>query len=204
MISYAEVLEDIVLARALRHVEAGFWIDVGAGHPHYHSATKMFSERGWRGINIEPVFEWFNELAKTRWRDINLNLAASSTDGVARLYEVAGTGLSTTVERYARRLEGLSIRTIDVPCSTISQICSEYVSGEIHFLKVDVEGAEGLVFAGCDFARFRPWIIVAEATEPLTTAPITNRGKIFCSRRTMSFRYLMDLTAFTSRPKETN
>jgi hypothetical protein len=28
-----------------------------------------------------------------------------------------------------------------------------------------------LILAGCDFARFRPWIVLIEATEPLTDVP---------------------------------
>jgi hypothetical protein len=44
--SYAQALEDVVLSRALRDVEKGFWIDVGANHSLYYSVTKTFSERG--------------------------------------------------------------------------------------------------------------------------------------------------------------
>ncbi len=91
--SYAQALEDVVLFRALRCVEKGFWIDVGANHPLHHSVTKTFSVRGWRGINIEPVSEWFIELVKDRPNDINLNIAVSSFDGVIELHEIAGTGL---------------------------------------------------------------------------------------------------------------
>src|SRR5690348_14327190 len=64
MTSYAQALEDVVLSRALRHVEKGFWIDVGANHPLLDSVTKSFSVRGWSGINIEPVSQWFTELMK--------------------------------------------------------------------------------------------------------------------------------------------
>jgi FkbM family methyltransferase len=169
--SYAQVLEDVVLSRALRDVEKGFWIDVGANHPLHHSVTKTFSVRGWRGINIEPVSEWFIELVKDRPNDINLNIAVSSFDGVIELHEIAGTGLSTTIEAFADRAAGFPKKTIAVPCRRLSNICSEYVSGQIQFLKIDVEGAERLVLEGCDFNRFRPWIIVVEATEPLTAVP---------------------------------
>jgi FkbM family methyltransferase len=167
--SYAQALEDVVLTRALRHVEKGFWIDVGANHPYHHSVTKTFSERGWSGINIEPVSEWFTELVKDRPSDVNLNLAASSFDGFIELHEIAGTGLSTSIERFASRAQGFVQRTLTVPCRTLSSICREHVHEEIHFLKIDVEGAEQSVLEGCDFARFRPWIVVVEATEPLSS-----------------------------------
>jgi hypothetical protein len=50
-------------------------------------------------------------------------------------------------------------------------ICDEYVHGDIHFLKIDVEGAEKSVLQGCDFNRFRPWLLVVEATLPTTQTP---------------------------------
>jgi FkbM family methyltransferase len=169
--SYAQALEDVVLSRVFRDVEKGFWIDVGANHPLHDSVTKSFSLRGWSGINIEPVSQWFTELAKDRPNDINLNVAASSFDGTIELYEIVGTGLSTTIEDFADRARGFPRITITVPCRTLSSICTEHVRREIHFLKIDVEGAERSVLEGCDFTRFRPWIVVVEATEPLTTIP---------------------------------
>ena len=54
-ISYAQNFEDIMLWRALGHVSGGFWIDVGAADPDTHSVTRVFSERGWCGVNIEPI-----------------------------------------------------------------------------------------------------------------------------------------------------
>ena len=50
----------------------------------------------------------------------------------------------------------------------MSNVLGEFAPDEIHFLKIDVEGAEQLVLAGMDFDRFRPWIVVVEATKPLT------------------------------------
>jgi hypothetical protein len=45
------------------------------------------------------------------------------------------------------------------------------VHGDIHFLKIDVEGAERSVLQGCNFLRFRPWLLAIEATVPCTYTP---------------------------------
>jgi hypothetical protein len=47
-------------------------------------------------------------------------------------------------------------------------VCEEHVQEgqQIHFLKIDVEGFEGEVLRGMDFARWRPWVLVIEATLP--------------------------------------
>jgi len=171
--SHAQAFEDRVLLRALRHIERGFYIDAGAQHPNVSSVTKLFYDRGWNGINIEPVPHWFDLLAQHRPRDINLRLAAGAANGETEFYEIPGSGLSTIVARFAEshRKAGWACRSTRVPTRPIADICREHVSGEIHFLKVDTEGAEAIVLESCDFSRYRPWIVLIEATEPLTDIP---------------------------------
>jgi len=55
MVSYAQDAEDVMLQRAFPRDYRGFYIDAGASDPVQFSVTKHFYDRGWRGINIEPV-----------------------------------------------------------------------------------------------------------------------------------------------------
>jgi hypothetical protein len=64
------------------------------------------------------------------------------------------------------RAEGHAVAELRVPVSTLSAICAEHARGEIHFLKIDVEGFEAEVLRGMDFERWRPWVLVIEATLP--------------------------------------
>jgi len=171
--SHAQFYEDRVLLRSLRHVSRGFYIDVGAQDPAVGSVTKLFYDRGWRGINIEPVPHWYDQLVEQRTRDINLRMAVDAVCGEAVLYEIPESGLSTTVAKYAERhrAAGWACLSRSVPTRSLAEICNEYVRGEIHFLKVDAEGSEHLILKGGDFARYRPWIVLIEATEPLTDVP---------------------------------
>jgi FkbM family methyltransferase len=171
--SYAQWAEDLILLRALNTVDRGFYIDVGAWDEVQDSVTKLFYEKGWSGINIEPCPRWFSTLVAPRSRDINLRLAASDHTGVVTLHEIPETGLSTIVAKYADQYlaQGLPHRAYPVPCRPLRDICDEYVHGDIHFLKIDVEGAEKSVLQGCDFNRFRPWLLVIEATVPNTQTP---------------------------------
>jgi hypothetical protein len=54
-VSYAQNFEDVMLWRALRSLESGFYIDVGANDPTIDSVTKAFYASRWHGINIEPM-----------------------------------------------------------------------------------------------------------------------------------------------------
>jgi FkbM family methyltransferase len=169
-ISYAQNGEDVILWRALKDVEDGFYIDVGACDPDDLSVTKAFSERGWRGLNIEPVRQYYELCVAKRPRDINLNVAVTAKSGIAHLNVVKDTGLSTTISAVAAEAahKGWSVETEDVPALSLADICETLPPQEIHFLKIDVEGGEQAVLQGADFERFRPWVVVVEATVPLS------------------------------------
>lgn len=167
-VSYAQNYEDVMLARALAGVERGFYIDVGAQDPRFDSVTKAFYDQGWHGINLEPVEHWHRRLQDERPRDINLCLAAGDHEGTITFHETDESGLSTASAEFAERhrAQGHALRTRQVPVSTLDAICRAHDVREVHFLKVDVEGAEAEVLRGLDLARLRPWIILVEATEP--------------------------------------
>ncbi len=173
-ISYAQNYEDVVLWRTLKGVNSGFYIDVGAADPEEISVTKAFYDRGWSGINIEPTANYFERLVQARSRDLNLNVAVGASPGLMVLNEISGTGLSTRDQEIARRHAESGWQSLEttVPMLTLTSICESQAITEIHFLKVDVEGAEADVLRGMDFSRFRPWIIVVEATEPLSSARV--------------------------------
>ena len=168
-ISYSQNSEDVLLWRALGHVAGGFYIDVGANDPEEHSVTRAFYDAGWRGISIEPLPSFHQAFLDQRPRDVNLAVAAGSVDGEQTLYDtpqVRGWASPEAAVAELHRAEGHEVVEMTVPVRTLASVCAEYVRGEIHFLKIDVEGFEGEVLKGMDFARWRPWVLVIEATLP--------------------------------------
>ena len=167
-VSYAQNFEDVLLRRAFRDVRQGFYIDVGAAHPDVDSVTRAFYDRGWRGINIEPVAELHARLRAARPRDVNLRVIAGAASGEATIHVIAGTGLSTVDADLAaaHRAAELDVRGETVAVATVSQIWREHAPDDVHFLKVDVEGAEAAVLEGAELASLRPHIVLVEATAP--------------------------------------
>jgi FkbM family methyltransferase len=197
-ISYAQNFEDVMLWRALKHVEQGFYIDVGANDPTIDSVTKAFYERGWRGINIEPLMSHYKDLQVERPRDINLCCAVGETSGEIDLFECDIRGWATAEQSLADKHvqeghEGVYHR---VPLRTLSDICQEYVSGEIHFLKIDVEGLEKDVISGADFQKFRPWIVVVEATKSNSTEEVHEQWEGLLFAVSYQFAYADGLNRF--------
>jgi len=173
-VSYAQNFEDVMLWRALKQVKNGFYIDVGANDPNVDSVTRAFYERGWHGINIEPLISHHRDLERERPNDINLCCAAGAQNGELELWEcdIRGwaTASNTVVEQHKK--EGHEGIFHKVPVVPLSDICAKYVTNEIHFLKIDVEGFEKSVIEGMDFSLFRPWVVVVEATQPNSTEEV--------------------------------
>jgi len=169
MLSYAQNGEDVLIDRVLLNKRSGFYIDVGAFHPIIDSVTKHFSLLGWRGINIEPDPEFFALLARDRPDEINICAAVGRQSGQTVLHRLTARQCSTISEAHLARLDPDSRTGADqvpVPIMTLAEICAEHVKGDIDFLKIDVEGAEADVVAGADWRKFRPRLVVIEATHP--------------------------------------
>jgi len=174
IISHAQNFEDVMLWRALKHIEHGFYIDVGANDPVVDSVTQLFYEHAWCGINIEPLTSHWQALQDARSRDINLLCTVGKFEGEIKLWECEVRGWATTDQAVITYHEanGYSGRYVTVPQMTLNQICLQHAPKDVHFLKIDVEGSECSVLEGMDFQRFRPWIVVIEATFPNTTTMV--------------------------------
>src|SRR6266545_1788243 len=170
-VSYAQNFEDVMLWRALKHIEKGFYVDVGAQHPVIDSVSKAFYERGWRGIHIEPVPQYAELLRKDRPDETVLQVALADTEGTLELNVIPDSGLSTCVDAYAERHKvegGYEYHRIQVPVLTLKSVSGSLAGKDVHWLKIDVEGFEEIVLRGWDSQTLRPWIILVEATIPLS------------------------------------
>ena len=172
MISYAQNREDVLLNRLFAADYKGFYIDVGANHPILGSVTAHFYSRGWRGINIEPSCS-YSQVAGARTGDLNLQVALSNQSGTATFYEFPdATGMSTLgPEAAAIGAAKLGYQCVPRtgPVTTLAQVCRDHALEHIDFISIDVEGHERQVLEGADFTRYRPRVVVIEATRPHTT-----------------------------------
>lgn len=172
MISYAQNMEDVMLARAFAGLNNGFYVDIGAYDPEVDSVTRYFYDNGWRGINVEPVAAQCQRFVVQRPRDVNLQVALGRAEGRMHFYDFAPHGLSTVDAEAAQRMSarGYVPREYDVAVTTLAAVLREHAPAIVDFLKVDVEGAEAEVLAGADWRACRPRVILVEATRPLDGA----------------------------------
>lgn len=195
-VSTASNREDVLLWRAFRGREHGFYIDIGAGDPNYGNVTRWSHCNGWRGINVEPHLEVFRILDRWRPDDINLNRAVSNRKGQFTFYKVAidevglGWGLSSFSSESARSALalGAEVEEIPVETTTLAEIVEQHCHDiEVDYLKIDVENHEEAVIRSADWSRFRPKVLCIEATLPNSAMPcfyhweylLINAGYIF-------------------------
>lgn len=171
-VSFAQNREDIFLEYLLRDVKNGFYVDVGANDPVADSVTKLFYDKGWNGINIEPINRLYKSLVVSRPRDLNLNIGAGARNEKTKIREYTEYhGLSTMdqdmqqsyVEKKTTDEQYSKYKDYEVDVKSLKNIFSENKVKHIHFMKVDVEGFEYDVLKGNDWTKYRPEIICIEA-----------------------------------------
>lgn len=179
-VSHAQNAEDVVLWRALGDVVGrGRYLEIGANDPTVDSISRPFYDRGWRGVTVEPVADLVARHRQQRPEDLQVHGVAGrpGADEVV-LHEFPGTGLSTTVDdlRDAHVRSGFTGNDTVVRSFTVDRILEDAGhSGDLHFVVVDTEGSEADVLEGFDLRRWRPWVLVVEATVPNTGEPAHER-----------------------------
>lgn len=172
--SYAQNFEDVILWRALKHVEQGFYIDIGAQHPEIDSISFAFYQKGWRGVNVEPVKLYSDLLRERRPGEQVIDAVVGSIIGDVDFFEIEGTGLSTAsykvADAHAKR--GFEIKRRRVREITLDSLL-DIAHGDVNWLKIDVEGYELEVLSGWKNSTVRPWIVVIESTFPNTERDIS-------------------------------
>lgn len=170
--SYAQNFEDVMLWRALGHIENGTYIDIGAQDPIVDSVSLAFYERGWSGVHIEPSPHYAQLLRQHRSGDRVIQAAVGGSSELILFYNIPNSGISTANIEIAlkHKSSGFNIQEIIVPNITLKILFESLTpkNTEIHWLKIDVEGFEAQVISSWGSAKTRPWIVVIESTLPLT------------------------------------
>ncbi|MGL4634464.1 MAG: FkbM family methyltransferase [Beijerinckiaceae bacterium] len=178
MLSYAQNMEDVVLARLFAGQSSGFYVDVGGGHAIADNVSFYFYEQGWRGIVVEPQANLAALYAHVRPRDTVISALAGREEGTLELFEATTFhGLSTASVAHALAAEkaGVAGKRVVKPVTTLARLCADHAPASIDFLKVDVEGHEADVLAGNDWRKYRPKVVLIEAIEPITMEDASHR-----------------------------
>lgn len=126
-------------------------------------------------MNIEPSPAAAGEFACHRPRDTTLTVAVGSGPGHLTFFHIPANPQRSTLsaEMAAHcRADGLTVVEQQVDVTSLAVVCELHVGDrEIDVMSVDTEGAEREVLLGADFVRWRPKVLIIEATLPETNVP---------------------------------
>jgi FkbM family methyltransferase len=165
--SWSQEGEDLVLRRFFEQQPRGFYIDIGAHHPHQFSNTFWFYKRGWRGINIDALPGSMEAFELHRPEDLNLEVAISDEREMT-YFMFNHSALNSLNREVSERRDGKRgdriVGRVQVQTRRLGSLLDEILSpGRIvDFLSVDVEGHDLAVLRSNDWSKYRPRIVLAE------------------------------------------
>lgn len=160
----------------------GIFIDIGAYDGVTGSNTLFFEKfRGWKGICVEPVPEFFARLEQHR-SCILIN-AAIGSKGEKEFLWIKGvneqlSGLVETYDTSRKKLVEGQETLLTVPSIPFMELLESYQISHIDYLSIDTEGGELNILKSIDFDRVSIDVIDVEnnAKDPSFAKFLAERG----------------------------
>jgi FkbM family methyltransferase len=195
---YAQFYEDYILSIALSHIEKGYYVDVGSNSPDLDSVTKCFYQKGWRGINIEPIKKWHDLYLIERPEDININKGVSNVEGKIDFYvssvDLMSSGNIDFVDKAKKKGYEFTKQIIEV--TTLSRILEQHPLPSITFMKIDVEGMESQILNGLNFSKYRPMVLIIESIRPFSHARVQDDWELVVLNNNYTFVFFDSLNRY--------
>jgi len=140
-----------IVLEAFPGLRKGFFVDVGSADGVEDSNTKVLEDLGWEGVCIDP----FPRNMSTR-RCAMLANVVDSTGGKRVRFRKAGD-LGGIEEHLGRWKEStLDASVVEFETHTLTELLSRAKAPPfIHYMSIDIEGAELEALKGLDFGRYR-------------------------------------------------
>lgn len=157
--------------------QGGTFVEAGANDGVSQSNTfYLESQRGWRGLLIEPIYERMLECMRYRPHARVAHAALVPPEGVgmpavlryANLMSVLKGSMRSPEEEDAHIQAGCEVQKIQThefsaPTKTLSSLLDEFGLTHVDLLSLDIEGYEAKALRGLDLSRHQPRYILVEA-----------------------------------------
>jgi FkbM family methyltransferase len=157
----------------------GFFVEAGAFDGYLQSNTYYFERiKGWTGLLVEPVPEFYEACRRERARSRVFNCALVSPDREGEMVRLTVGNLMSLVHgaQGSTQADRVHVETgtrggrepnydIEVQGRTLSALIDEAAAPEIDLLVLDVEGYEPEALAGLDLNRHAPRFLLVEMLE---------------------------------------
>jgi FkbM family methyltransferase len=129
----------------------GFFLDVGSGHGTIGSNTKVLEELGWKGICVDP----FPTHMDGRTCQMEKAVVSSAAGQVVKFHTHSGLGgIADTLGKW--KAEAEKSPAVELTTTTLGEILARTNAPSfIHFMSLDIEGAELDALKGVPFEKYR-------------------------------------------------
>jgi FkbM family methyltransferase len=150
-----------VIGRMFPGVTDGFFLDVGSGHGTIGSNTKALEELGWTGICVDP-FPTYMDGRTCRMEKV----VVSDTAGqVVKFHTHSGLGgIADTLGKW--KAEAEKSPAVELTTTTLADVLERNNAPSfIHFVSLDIEGAELDALRAMPFDKYRFGAMAIEHNE---------------------------------------
>ena len=156
-----------VLERVFPGVTDGYFVDVGSGHGTIGSNSLGLEMRGWTGACVDPFPIYMDGRTCRVFKEVVFSRA-----GLVMSFATAGGlgGLSDTLGKWNEK--AAQAPTVNLTTSTLDDLLARAgAPAFIHFISMDIEGAELEALRAFPFDRYRvgAWAIEHNREEPKRT-----------------------------------
>lgn len=156
---YSQIGQDNwVLETVYPGAAESFFVDVGSGDGTVDSNTKALEQRGWTGICIDPFPTNMEDRTCRMLKEV-----VFSESGQRLKFHASGAlgGIADTLGRW--KDAATSGRTVEFTSTTLDDILDRTNAPRfIHFISLDIEGAELEALKGFSFDRYRVGALAIE------------------------------------------
>lgn len=143
----------------------GYAVDVGANNGICLSNTKLFEDKGWTVLCVEPNPMLSDEGKKNRklWAQV----ACGPVDAENLTFTYCGTypwASGSGFHAYTNKLPKIDVQ---VPMRKLDTLLDEFKFPKLDLLSIDVEWSEMEVLRGITLGKWKPTIIISEALAPI-------------------------------------
>lgn len=158
----SEIGQDKWVAEAMfPDVHDGVFLDVGSGHGQIGSNTRALEDRGWTGICVDPFPTAMDE------RTCQMNKVVVSNEAGKKVLFHTHEGLGGIADTLGKwKDEASKAPTVEMTTVTLGEVLERAKAPAfIHFLSLDIEGAELDALRGIPFDRYRFGAMAIEHNE---------------------------------------
>jgi FkbM family methyltransferase len=140
-----------VIFKMFPGVKDGFFLDVGSGHGTIGSNTKALEELGWKGVCVDP----FPTHMEGRTCVMEKAVVSSNAGQVVKFHTHSGLGgIADTLGKWKE--EAAKSPAVELTTTTLGELLARtQAPSYIHFLSLDIEGAELEALKGIPFDKYR-------------------------------------------------